>query len=473
MGSSVYDQFSPFRSKTFEFYQPRCRRLADFSLADKRDPLNSVQSMSCEDMGTVVLLLELDGTQFKLKKLFGVPFVTDSGILPLRSSDQFATLFVDLTNLGEEPGIFELQPKSCCLVQNQAPGQCVAFSIDNANVVQRLVDPHDTKRFNFLLSAGVVADQTGACDFDLVQHGVLEASIRVEFVATLIDPKDPGGSSDLPSLLDPVDPNAPTSCQPPSKIVTYQGMLMCQSPCTRDQTLGQSGQCTPQDCTLKYGGSRNYYNQISGLCEGVALCVGNRILNTTSNTCTDPNAPPPNSGSPPSIPSFSPAPAPPSLYNPTTNGTINCGTHGKPSQSGKSCVCDSGWSTNANQDMFEFVWCSNPTVPSVIPPGTNTTSPQDGTGGGSTSFLSRLFSGNNKYVLIGVVVAIVLLCLCCSGVLFYFRRRLPCYRSLMQSFRRLGSKSRPPSLFSERPELFRQLRQPFPVDDPYVLSRPL
>jgi hypothetical protein len=473
MGGSVYDQFSLFRSKTIESYQQQCARLPEFSLADRSDPLNSVQSMTCNDMGTVVILMELDGTQFKLRKLFGVPFVTDSGIFPLLPTDRFANLFTDLTNLGEEPGIFELQPKSCCMID--ASGGCTtSITIDNANVVQHLVDPHDTKRYLFPLSADVVANKKGACDFDIVQHGVLETSVRIEFLATRLDPVTPGGSSNVPSLLDPIDYDGQTNCVPPNRIVINQGILMCQSPCTLDQTVQLNGQCTAQNCTAKYGGSRNFYNQATGICEAAVLCVGDRVYNPTQNTCSNPSSStppssssPPSPGSTPTIPSFSPAPSPPDLYNPTEgSNTIDCGSHGKATSSGKSCVCDSGWATNANQDMFAFVWCSVPTVPSVIPPGTNGTTPTNTNA--ATSIFSKLVAGNNKYVLVGVVVAVGLCCLCGSGILFYFRKRLPCYNNLMTRFNKFKAKSQTPKIFSDRPAMYRELHSPVTVASPYV-----
>lgn len=82
-------------------------------------------SFTCSNIGTTIMVLELSTEKgaFTLIKLFGEPYITDSGVLPFTSSDDTAVLYIDITNRGESQGTFSVQPVVCCTIVSNITGQ--------------------------------------------------------------------------------------------------------------------------------------------------------------------------------------------------------------------------------------------------------------------------------------------------------------------------------------------------------------
>jgi hypothetical protein len=66
----------------------------------------------------MIIELIVDNQNFKLIKLLGIPYITDSGILPSFGVQENVVLFIDIMNIGKSEGNFEIQPKICCIESN-------------------------------------------------------------------------------------------------------------------------------------------------------------------------------------------------------------------------------------------------------------------------------------------------------------------------------------------------------------------
>jgi hypothetical protein len=79
-----------------------------------------VKVYKCDDVGISTMIIELtvDNENFKLIKLLGIPYITDSGILPSVNIQENVVLFIDIMNIGKTEGNFEIQPKTCCIESN-------------------------------------------------------------------------------------------------------------------------------------------------------------------------------------------------------------------------------------------------------------------------------------------------------------------------------------------------------------------
>ena len=67
--------------------------------------------------------MALQASSFRLRRLFALPLVVGSGMVPYASSTATAVLFVDVHNMATEFGTVELRPVKCCFFQQQPPAE--------------------------------------------------------------------------------------------------------------------------------------------------------------------------------------------------------------------------------------------------------------------------------------------------------------------------------------------------------------
>ncbi|KAL6066032.1 hypothetical protein QOT17_009815 [Balamuthia mandrillaris] len=322
-GGSRYDQFSKFRGDTVNTLAEGCLLIPELSFTDPSKPSQLKQSFDCENVGSLRVMMELSTSSFRLRALFGRPFITASGVFPIQEGDTQALLckhkHIDCSNQGDSTSVFEFQPVRCC--------------IELASRLQMDCE----EAFN----------TKGFCQFDIVQHGLTELTHQVNFSTQVIPIAPPPGS--IPISDD-------ESCAPPKRVVQMGGQKYCQPACTPDQNFHEPTQaCLPVDCVLKYLGTRNWYDANQGRCVPAAICEDDQVFDELNNEC-DKNLPPDfESGSTSSAHSNDDnggiSPVPPTKV-------VDCGPNGRLMANNLSCECNKGWSNEPNQDIFTYVWCT-------------------------------------------------------------------------------------------------------------------
>ncbi|KAL6078213.1 hypothetical protein QOT17_001816 [Balamuthia mandrillaris] len=355
-GGSRYDQFSKFRGDTVNTLAEGCLLIPELSFTDPSKPSQLKQSFDCENVGSLRVLMELSTSSFRLRALFGRPFITASGVFPIQDGDTQALLcklnHIDCSNQGDSTGVFEFQPVRCC-IELASRLQMDCESVSFARALSRTIDKDETARVIFTIHNEVLLplqeafNTKGFCQFDIVQHGLTELTHQVNFSTQVIPIAPPPGS--IPISDD-------ESCAPPKRVVQMGGQKYCQPACTPDQNFHEPTQaCLPVDCVLKYLGTRNWYDANQGRCVPAAICEDDQVFDELSNEC-DKNLPPDfESGSTSSAHSNDDnggiSPVPPTKV-------VDCGPNGRLMANNLSCECNKGWSNEPNQDIFTYVWCT-------------------------------------------------------------------------------------------------------------------
>jgi hypothetical protein len=306
-GGTIYNQMSAFQTKVSD----RIQCLFD---SPTSSILPATASYRCTNIGTMTILLELDtgDTTIKLNRLYGDPFVTNSGMLPFSILDTQAIIFLDIMNKGLVEGVFQVSPKRCCLGTD-----CTRLQIQQA--ISLFVASMNTQRFSFFVMSSQVLNQKGFCDFEIFQHGNLSLTAKVVFedmyTGVLPPGTNPGSSS-----------------------------------CTYDQYFTTS--CIFVDCVAKYLGKRSFPNVQTGYCESTPTCIAwKEVYDPLNNICI-------------------PIPGPSN----TTNGPVhlvNCGSNGVLTPDKSTCTCNVGWTTSLTQSNFgNYQFCTIPTGNTSTPTAT-------------------------------------------------------------------------------------------------------
>eukprot|EP00698_Gefionella_okellyi_P014046 TRINITY_DN387_c0_g2_i11.p1 TRINITY_DN387_c0_g2~~TRINITY_DN387_c0_g2_i11.p1 ORF type:complete len:641 (-),score=69.79 TRINITY_DN387_c0_g2_i11:475-2397(-) len=347
-GGLNYDQFSSFRSATIQQLLPfACRRLSSS---------NAAQSFACPlDSSAIQLIVQLSATQYRLRKLFGEPVVTNSGVFPLSPGDMDAILFVDIANVGSFTASVTFVCTQACI-----GGNCNVASVSGLTSI--IVQPFHTQRALMYVKSSIPITTNGYASFDLFQQGVKELSVRVTF----------GTSSSSFTLPPEQAMSAGQTCNAPSQLITRGGQQYCQSACTIDQSYDTVTQiCRKVNCDAKYGaGVRSFFNLTANLCAPYVTCGANLFLWPAENRCVTLNqllqlqgvAPPPS----PTTNVTLPGGAPPVSVSSGPRGTVlQCGPHGRAATNNLTCVCDA---TYVPQYRSQAQQQSNGTISCVAQP---------------------------------------------------------------------------------------------------------
>ena len=205
-------------------------------------------------------------------------------------------IVIDIFNRGNFSAALELRPKDCCLQSDLGCEVCRSLavhlwkSISIPQPVYRTVDPYTTERVLFYITSQTVLDKTGYCDFDIVQHGVVDLSQRVPFDTTNAavqpapQPITEGieyftvfvicqASNVYHRWLSYKIQDVVTVSTHARKIrYEYKQLMFTFKEMDPDTHL-----CRKVDCTAKYGGLRDFYNVASGLCEPYVTCTSTVI----------------------------------------------------------------------------------------------------------------------------------------------------------------------------------------------------
>ena len=189
------------------------------------------------------------------------------------------------------------------------------------------------------------------------------------------------------------------------------------STCTIDEIyVATTATCVPVACTIKYWGSKNFFNSITGLCEPYILCpAAYPILNYTTNTCQSANVAVPNI----TLSSLS-SPYTQVSSTVTQSGPCNCNNGLRVANiSGCFCSCLDGWvSTPPTTDPNNFTWCNRSSGTLYTP----------------TSMGSGTITQSGTII----IVTICITCICCTGCCCYCcRRQLGCcFRCIRRTLHR-------------------------------------
>eukprot|EP01080_Neovahlkampfia_damariscottae_P003696 gene3696-6510_t len=293
---SPYNQLSSFKKKMKYYLQ--C------PLNETRSSISEYPNLvfKCDDVGLLTLIVELtvDNDNFKLIKMIGIPKILDSGILPYLYNEIYVIIFIDIMNIGDNGGNFEIQPKICCIKSN-----CDILKLSRSKF--KFIDSITTERISFYVSSEKILNKEGYCDFDIVQDGKIEISHRV--------------------ILN----NKATTTTTTTNQNNCSYDCIDDNPCTYDQEY-ISSKCYFVNCEIKYKGYRNYSNSNTGYCESIQICdLNSQSYDSIQNKCIN-------------------------LLIPIK---IICGNHGIISEDKTTCICDDGWTTDYDQNDYQnFKFCT-------------------------------------------------------------------------------------------------------------------
>ena len=387
-----WDQFQSFRPNLPSTRLKNCTYLY-------RNVDNSLRYHSCNYPSNATFKLTLPSADFSLRPRFGIPSAPYCGLFYLSPNEDNVVLFLQLSNSADYSGTFSVHVGSCCVhpttnnssssttttTPSPSPSQTSLPACTTLDVtLSKSVPPHSTTPFRFQFFAPSLRDQSATCGMSVSQ------GLAPEFQYQCHIRGDPSSSLD-PGVI-PADPSG--VCLDPSYILVLFGDTMyCRPPCTQDQSYDPDRiYCQPVNCSLKYAGTKNFYNSDLGLCQSIPLCTSSQTYDPVTNLCLDPPpstsptpTPPPTSLPTPSPPApatsptaWSPqsAPAPvsstpsqspityPTVPSPATaqaDLTEDCGENGTPDQTNSYCICDAGWETTLEQNSNGFVWCASAT----------------------------------------------------------------------------------------------------------------
>lgn len=322
-----------------------------------------------ERPATYQLVLELDVAEFRIVKLVGEPRFLDYDVLPLGELDEKLRVFVDIANVGEQRGLFEVRMSSCTGFPDGSDLDVFNARLPDPQFLN--IQPQETRRALFELEPTTVRDITGSCTFRVFQYGELDGDLIIEFDTSIFNysPVDPPPDNPSPPpVADDVE------CEAPLQVVTMaDGSTLCETPCTEDETWAGI-LCLPVTCSSKYGDERPLYDETLRLCVPTPTC-GPGEVSLGGIQCVNAS----DAGS---------------VLIGSGGALPNCSGNGVVNADNVTCTCNEGYGTDPDQDvLLDFRWCS-------VQVFLNT-----GEGGGQTLQL-------NAGLLMNVFV-LLLLCLCC------------------------------------------------------------
>lgn len=319
-----YNQFSSFVENTFEnrYSASWYKEMSHTDIEDHKPLKFSVKPH--QDVNTM-LSLKVEASSFKIKKLYAKLKLLDSGSYPVLVDQERVSHYIELNNTGLVSGQVNVVNTDCCYGSGDVVDCEPLFSSRTA-----YFEPSESKKITMAENIQyLLYNTTGYCYYVLKQHGVEDVEITISFDYTIGE------------------------CKPPFFVEVIDGKEVCKSHCSIDQVLDlETNECNPADCWVKYGGARNWYDPVDGLCKPAPQC---EYYDPETNTCVEFPGPQ-NPSTPTTIPS---SPQTPSIE------PVDCGPNGEWSETSNNCKCNDGWSTDLQQPIFNFKWC---TVKSVSVP---------------------------------------------------------------------------------------------------------
>lgn len=222
----------------------------------------AVAVFSCEGQHTTVhFALHIFGEDVGLVKLIGKPRAVSASV---RLEQGRPILEVLIGNDATMPAVV-LATLPRCLSSSTRIG---LFVPPQGQQLKKMVQSGQTTSFRFLLSNSsdssyndALALNTGECVLSLVQgngDGALTEETTIRWLG-IITGKAPGTYTPVQVL---------EQCQSPDVSFERDGLLICMSSCSYDQTFRQDDYpiCIPVDCMEKYGHSRPYFSPKRGVC---------------------------------------------------------------------------------------------------------------------------------------------------------------------------------------------------------------
>lgn len=301
------------------------------------DPKNYLTTILLGDRATLLTEVMVDSTDYVLVPIHAEPVGT-GGYGYIDNTTKHFHSFVDVTNAGRTAGHVTVKAGRCCYAPSNATQiqtlTCAyIFSVGYNSPMIRgsFLGPSESSRYRFETELDLTG-QAGYCSFSLSSGNNYSSRYDVGFPLVLdtATPATPGSTCEYPFIAIPDPP-------------------FCQSPCTVDQRYNTTTDtCDPADCFAKYKGSRNIYDETTGLCKPSAV-------------------PPPPSSEPITIPTINtPVNGTPTFtMTPEGTYTVDCGENGVYNEQTLTCDCAPGWYTDMQQPIYSFEFCS---VQSAFPP---------------------------------------------------------------------------------------------------------
>lgn len=269
-------------------------------------------AMIPNSQAVTLISLEIEAEKMRIRKLIGEPVIVKKGYYSLNPEDIQLILYTDIMNVGKVIGSFTLINKDCCFGEIGNPDVTCAPLFSS---VEKSIEPSQTHRVLIMENvANYVYNTTGYCTFTMNQYGIEEEEFTIPFDFSQLECSN------------------------------------CHLNCTIDQVYNfTDGKCYPDDCWLKYAGSRNWYDPRDGICKPSELC---RVFDVENNECVE----------------FEPEPQIPVTFPSHESpfySEIDCGPNGVWDELSLSCICNEGWENDINQPMFDFKWCTIEVI--VIP----------------------------------------------------------------------------------------------------------
>jgi hypothetical protein len=146
----TFDQLRTYRSRDVSF-ETGCS--LDSSHSDLADSISPTIAVGCTQGFRISFKVSLFDHAIGLRKLHGIPKVTDRGVFKLASADGLLGMFVDVTNVDSTDGNFGIKPVYCCIRGKDAPQDCSSLTLTVSPM--RSFSPYDTKRFLYSVPAQV------------------------------------------------------------------------------------------------------------------------------------------------------------------------------------------------------------------------------------------------------------------------------------------------------------------------------
>lgn len=299
-----YNQFSTFLPNTVSSYLNAIFS-KEMSYLNVESGLPMKLAMIPISQVITLISFEAEADSIRIRKLLGEPVILKTGYYPPNPEDIQFTFYTDIMNVGKVSGTFSLINSECCFGEISNPNiNCIVLFPS----VEKTVAASETQRFLIMENvAEYLYNTTGFCSFTLNQYGIVEEEFNIPFDFSQVECSD------------------------------------CHLSCTMDQVYNfTDGKCYPDDCWLKYAGSRNWYDPKDGICKPSELC---RVFDVDNNKCVE----------------FEPEPQSPvsfPAYDTPIYKEIDCGENGDWDESSLSCKCKEGWENDLNQPSFDFKWCT-------------------------------------------------------------------------------------------------------------------
>jgi hypothetical protein len=309
---SIYDQFSTFRTSTFQNTQ-NCE--IDDIYSSTYDYTSLLTALKCPFKSMASLPISLQLTSPNVIPQFPILYQIECGLFFPSPTTNMTVIYVVFENRGTD-GRVSVTLQNCC--QNS---ECLP--IPDISQTQTTEITHGRVVFQFFFLTNAFTTETAKCN------------VNISY------PKNPRSEQTIcllhqPNSETPFNPSLNRTdgmCTDTQRLFLIDTERYCGEMCSQDEHfVPYRLVCEPINCTLKYQNQKNFYNYFTKRCEAIRICKSGIKYDSHTNTC------------------ISPTPLPPTLLQ------IECGPHGT-AVIGSTCVCDAGWITVSPQSNDEFVWC--------------------------------------------------------------------------------------------------------------------